>query len=109
MKEYLQHIIDVLAAYDFPTVLEAIRQLEWSEVAKSFYTWLIVLPLLTFLLWTKKFKALLCLISCVLFVVLVQRTIAPVGQTLALHDLFVFFGGAVALIGFNLYLIFIRE
>ncbi len=109
MQEHLKQIYDFLAAHDFPTLMEDMRQLEWSQITGNVYTWLITLPLLTFLVWTKKFKIIISLVTCGLFLLLVQRTLSPAGQTLAIHDLLVFLGGAVALIGINLYLLFIRE
>ncbi len=109
MQEYFKQIYDFMVAHDFPTLMESIRQLEWSHVAKNVYTWLIILPLLIFLLWRKKIKIIISLVSCVLFLLLIQKTLSPAEETLAIHDLLVFLGGAVALIGINLYLLFIRE
>ena len=109
MKKILDNIYDFLATHDFPTLLEAIKKLEWSQVARSPYTWLIVLPLLIYLLWTKKFKILTACASFFLFLVLIQRTLSPSGDTLSLHNLLMFLAGAVVLLGVNIYLIFIRQ
>ena len=109
MKELLNYIYDFLAVNDFPTLLESARKLEWSLIAKSVYTWLLVLPILTFLIWTKKYKILSALASFFLFLLLVQKTVSPAGDTLSLHDLSIFLGGAVVLVGFNIYLIFVRQ
>ena len=43
------------------------------------------------------------------FLVLIQKTISPASDTLSLHDLLIFLGGAVVLVGFNIYLIFVRQ
>ncbi len=109
MKALLRNIYDFLATYDFPTLLKAFDTLEWSQVARSVYTWLIALPILIFLLWTKKYKAIVAIASLFLFVLLIQRTFSPGGETLSLNDLFKFLGGAVALVGLNIYLIFVRQ
>jgi hypothetical protein len=109
VKQFLNSIYDFLAAHDFPTLLAAIRGLEWTQIARSFYTWLIILPLLTFLLWTKKFKILIAIGSFLLFLVLMQKYLSPAGDTLPLQDLLIFLAGAVALIGLNFYLLFVRE
>lgn len=109
MKGLLNSIYDFLAAHDFLTVVAAFRKLEWSQVAKSSYTWFIILPLLTYLLWTKKYKIITAIASFFLFLLLIQRTLSPSGETLSLPDLLIFLSGAVALIGLNLYLLFIRE
>jgi hypothetical protein len=109
VKQLFNSIYDFLAANDFPTLLEACRKLEWSQLARSAYTWLIVLPILIFLLWTKKFKILIAIASFFLFLLLLQKTMTHAGETLSLQDLLIFLSGAVALIGLNLYLLFIRE
>ncbi|MGA3117878.1 MAG: hypothetical protein ABSF90_26025 [Syntrophobacteraceae bacterium] len=109
MKQLFNSIYDFLAANDFPTLLEACRKLEWSQLARSAYTWLIVLPILIFLLWTKKFKILIAIASFFLFLLLLQKTMTHAGETLSLQDLLIFLSGAVALIGLNLYLFLVRE
>ena len=109
MKKVLNSIYDFLATHDFPTLLEAIRKLEWSQIVRSAYTWLIVLPLLIYLIWTRKYKTIAALTSFFLFLLLIQKTLSPTGDALSLHDLFIFLGGAVALVGFNIYLIFVRQ
>ena len=109
VREVLNHIYDFLAAHDFPAILGAIHELQWNQVARSAYTWLIVLPLLIYLLWTKKYKILTAAVSFFLFLVLIQRTLSPAGDTLPLRDLLIFLSGAVALVGLNLYLLFIRQ
>ena len=109
MKGLLSSIYDFLATHDFLTLLEAFRKLEWSQAAKSAYAWLIILPLLIYLLWTKKYKIITAIASFFLFLLLIQKTLSPAGETLSLPDLLTFLSGAVALIGLNLYLLFIRE
>jgi len=109
VKELLHHIYDFLVTHDFPTLLESSRKLEWSQVARSYYTWLVALPILIFLIWTKKFKIITAIASFILFLLLVQRTIAPAGDTLSLTDLFTFLGGAMALFGINIFFLFVRQ
>ena len=109
MKEILTRVYDFLAAHDFPMLLEAIRKLEWSQMAKSPFTWLIVMPVMVYLLWTKKFKTTTAIVSLWLFLLLVQKTLTPEGETLSLHNLLIFLSGAVALVGLNVYFLFIRQ
>ena len=109
MKEFLNHIHDFLAAHDFPSLLKDIHDLGWHQVATSAYTWLIVLPLLIYLLWTKKYKLIIAAASFFLFLVLIQHTLSPADETLSLHDLLIFLSGAVCLVGLNLYLLFVRQ
>jgi hypothetical protein len=109
VKGLMNRIHDFLAANDFLTLLEAMRKVEWSQIARSAYTWLIILPVLTYLLWTKKFKILIAIASFFLFLLLLQKTLSSPGETLSLQDLLIFVSGTVALIGLNLYLLFVRE
>ncbi len=109
MKEYLLRMYDFLAANDFPTLMESIRQLDWRVVLKSGYTWLIAAPILIFILWTKRFKILIAFASLAGFLLLLQYTLPPAGEKIPLNDLLVFIGGSMGLVGLNLYLLFIRE
>ncbi len=109
MKGLLNSIYDFLAANDFITLVEAFRKLEWSQMAKSAYTWLLILPLLIYLIWTKKYKIITAIASFFLFLLLIHKTLSPSAETLSLPDLLTFLLGTVALIGLNLYLLFLRE
>jgi hypothetical protein len=109
VKGLLNSIYDFLAANDFPTIINAFSKLEWSQMAKSAYTWFIILPLLTYLLWTKKYKIITSIASFFLFLLLIHKTLSSSGETLSLKDLLIFLSGTVALIGLNLYLLFLRE
>lgn len=109
MEKLFHHILDFLAAHDFPTLMDAIHKLEWTQVLRNPFTWLVGLPILVFLIWTKKIKTLVAVVSCFLFLLLIQKTFSGADGMLSLHDLFIFLGGAVALIGVNLYLILVRQ
>jgi hypothetical protein len=109
VKKILGYIYDFLAANDFSTVIAAFNKLDLSDIAKSVYTYMIILPILGFLLWTKRIKTIVALVSLFLFLLLIRNTISSTSETLSLHDLVTFLGGAVALIGVNLYFIFIRQ
>ncbi len=109
MSEFFQRIFEYLKANDFPTILESIRQLEWSVVSRSIYTWMIALPIIIFLVWRKKVKTIVFLATSILFILLLQTTLSPPGESLPLEDLLKFLGGAVVLLGVNFYMIFIRD
>lgn len=109
VKAVLQRIWDFLADNDFDSIVEASRKLDWSQIAKSPYTWLIIVPFLIFLLWTKKYKIIIAIASFCLFILLIQKTLSHPGPTLALDDLLIFLAGAIALIGLNIYMFFVRE
>ena len=109
MKDFLLRVWDFLKVHDFPTFMESIRQLDWSYVLKSPYTWLIGLPILLLLIWTKRFKLLVGIASFGGFLLLIQYTMPPAGDQIALSDLLVFLGGAAAIVAVNLYFLLIRE
>jgi hypothetical protein len=109
MKELLHRIYDFLAAHDFPTILESLRKIEWSQAARSPYLWLIALPIAICLIWTKKYKLITALVSFFLFLLLIQKTLTPASGTLPLDDLLIFLSGAVLLVGINFYLIFVKD
>jgi uncharacterized membrane protein len=109
MQNLFKPVIDFLAANDFPTLMESIRQLQWSDVLKSIYTWLIFIPPLTAIVWTKRFKFLLTLASLVIFVVLLQYTLPPPDKKIMLDDLVEFLGGTFVLVATNIYFLIIRE
>lgn len=105
----LTYIYNFLATHDFPTLLSDIHKLEWGHVAANVYTWLIILPVLIYLFWTKKYKLIAAIASLFLFLLLVQKTFAPGSQTISLHNLLIFLSGAIILVGLNIYLFFVRE
>jgi hypothetical protein len=107
--KYLDKIYNFLATNDFPTLLASMRELDWDRVLKSGYTWLVVLPVLGALIWTKSIKTIVALVSVFLFLLLVQHTLSPAKEALQLNDLLTFIGGAAALVGVNIYFSFIRQ
>ena len=109
MKEIPAQIYHFLTTNDLPTVLRQMRRLNLAAIAKSIYTWLVVAPICIYLLWTKKFKAIIALVSLCLFFLLIQMTLAKSGEHIDLHNILIFIAGTVALLAFNLYLFFVRE
>ena len=109
MKEIPVQIYHFLATNDLPTVLRTISRVNPAAVAKSIYTWLVVVPICIYLLWTKKFKAMIAVASLFLFLLLAQKTLTQSGDSVNLHDVLVFIAGTVALIALNLYLVLVRE
>jgi hypothetical protein len=109
MKEYWQKFCNFLSTNDFPTLLESIRKIKWGEFIKSPVAWLVILPIIIVLLWTKSFKIIGALASFAAFLLLLQYTLPPMGDKIPLHDLVIFCGGAFGLVFFNLYIFFIKE
>lgn len=89
--------------------MEAFRQLSWKDVTGSAYTWLIALPLLITLIWTKRFKLIIGVASFVVFLFLLQTALPPADGKVAIRDLLVFLGGTCGLLGINIYLFFVRD
>jgi hypothetical protein len=105
----LHRLLDFLASNDFPSLLESVRKLEWSQVIRSPFTWLVAGPIVIGLFWTKSYKILTATVSFFLFLLLIQKTLSPAGETLSLHDLLIFLSGTVALVGINFYFLFVRQ
>lgn len=109
MKDLLLRLYDWLAANDFPTLLETLRNLDWHYILRNFYTWLIVAPILMLTIVTKSYKILVAFTSFVLFLLLLQYTLPPMGEKIPLNDLLTFLGGSFVLVSVNLYFLFIKE
>ncbi len=109
MKEVWTHIHNFLVTQSIPTILREIQNGGLMVLAKSVYAWLVAGSIVIYLLWTRKFKAIIALASLVLFVLLIQKTLAQPGNQLDLTNVLLFIGGTTALIGFNLYLLFVRD
>ncbi len=109
LHEFFTSIYKFLAAQDIETISREAGKFSLATAAKSPYTWLIGAPILSYLLWTKKFKAIIAIVSFFLFVLLLQHTVLDTKGTISLDDMLRFIGGATALIGINLYLLFIRQ
>ena len=102
-------VCQFLASHDLPTVLRELHKVDLAVVAKNPYTWLVVIPIVISLLWKKKFKLIIALVSVFLFILLAQNTLTQSGNQVHLQDVLLFIGGTTALLGVNLYLLFIRE
>ncbi|MDR3566581.1 MAG: hypothetical protein P4L43_00990 [Syntrophobacteraceae bacterium] len=109
MKEVLTHIHNFMASQSLPTVLRELRSGKLDFLMKSAYTWLVVAAISMYLLWTRKFKAIIALASVFLFVLLAQKTLAQSGAPMDLRNVLTFVAGTAALVGLNLYLLFVRE
>lgn len=109
VKEYLLRIYDFFAVHDFPTLMESIRELNWGDIAGSIYTWLIAVPFLAFLAWTKRYKIIIAGISLGLLLLLLQRTLPPPGENIPLPDILLFIGGTFMLVVVNLYFLFMKD
>jgi hypothetical protein len=109
VKDYWDRFLKFLTAWDFPTILNAIRQLDPKEVIRNPIVWLVGLPILGLLIWKRRFRILLAMGSFVVFLFLAQATISPPGETMALKDILMFVGGTLGLLVLNLYFLFVSD
>jgi hypothetical protein len=109
VKKVLGHICNFLASHDLQSVIRQTSGIDLTAAAKSVYTWLVLVPICIYLLWTKKFKLMIFLASFFLFILLVQKTLTTSGGQVDLHNVLAFVGGTTALVALNLYLLFVRE
>ncbi|MGC9195828.1 MAG: hypothetical protein ACP5IL_10290 [Syntrophobacteraceae bacterium] len=109
LHEILTQIYQYMASHDIQTLSRQISNLDMATLATSIYTWVIGVPILICLLWTKKFKLIIAFATFCLFLVLLQKTIMNSGDKVNLQNVLSFVGGTTALIALNLYLFFIRQ
>lgn len=109
MKEFMHSVYNFFVTNDFPTLLEHLRGMEWNVILRSVYTWMIIVPFMGLLIWTKSVKTIVAIVSLGLFVVLLKTSLAPAGEAMPLHDLLMFMLGTFSLAAVNLYFLFIRQ
>ncbi len=109
LKNYWDGFVQFLTEYDSQKIMELLRSLDWNEIARSPIAWGLAISVVAYSLWKKQVRYLILGISLVLFVFLLQHTIPPAGENLSLSKLLTFLGGCVALMGVNVYFMFIRE
>ena len=109
MSEYWNALTDFITKNDFRAVMEKAQHFDWAVILKSFYFWLITLPILGYLLKTRKWRILIFMVTFGLFLVLVKNVIPPPGQAIPLHSVLVFIGGALGLVVINIYFLFMRD
>jgi hypothetical protein len=108
VKKLWEAFINFLITYDSHKISQLFDKLKWEEVLTNPYVWLIGLPSLGYMLWKKRFKTLILLLSLAAFVYLIKATFPPSGETVPLDKLLKFIGGTVALCVLNLYLLVVR-
>jgi hypothetical protein len=109
LKELWSRIADFFIKNDFVSLMEMLRKLEWNVVLRSFYFWAVAVPLLIYIIMTKKIRLMVLGVSIGLFIVLLQKVLPTPGASMPLHDLLVFIGGTFGLVVVNLYFLFMRD
>ena len=109
LEQYWKSFVDFLAEYKTEKISSVIRNLDWQELIRSPIVWVVTLSILGLIVWKQQFKLLILMASAVAFVVLLQFTMPPAGQSIQLTSLLQFAGGTMALLGINVYFLIIRN
>jgi hypothetical protein len=107
-KKLWEAFINFLITYDSHRISQLFDEMKWGEVISNPYLWLIGLLSLGYMLWKKRFKTIILLLSLAAFLYLIKVTFPPSGVSVPLDKLLKFIGGTVALCVLNLYLLFVR-
>jgi hypothetical protein len=101
--------VQFLKEYDSNKIAAVLREIDWAALARSPAAWIVGVPLVLLMIWKKQVKLMVLGISMVLFMALLQHTLAAPGESMSLEKLVQFIGGAIALAGVNLYFFFMRQ
>jgi hypothetical protein len=107
-KKLWEAFINFLITYDSHKISQMLDEMKWEEVLTNPYLWLIGLLSLGCMLWKKRFKTIILLLSLAAFLYLIKVTFPHSGASVPLDKLLKFIGGTVALCIVNLYLLFVR-
>ena len=103
LKAIWTGFVNFLIEFNMEKVTERLRDLDWLKLLANPWVWLVVVVFLGAVLLKRAFKTLLFTVSLVLFAMLLQHTLPPPGESLALRSLLEFVGGTLALAVVNLY------
>lgn len=109
ITDYWKSFVEFLSVYKTEKISEVIRSLDWQEVIRNPVVWVVTLSLLGVVVWKRQFKILVLVASVVVFVVLLQFTLPPAGQSIPLESLLKFVGGTMLLLAVNVYFLIIRN
>lgn len=109
MKEIWDSFLKMLTEYNMGRVLDLLRQVNWYDMLVSPWAWIVAIPFLVLVLWKRQLRLLVLGVSFALFVWLLQNSLPAAGQPMPLSQLLEFIAGTGALVGVNLYFLFIRE
>lgn len=109
LTAFWEGFVHFLKEYDSNKIAAVLREIDWAALAGNPAAWIVGVPLILLMIWKKQVKLMVLGISMVLFMVLLQHTLAPPGESMSLEKLVQFIGGAIALAGVNLYFLFMRQ
>jgi len=108
LESMWENFISFLAEYDSRKITELSRELDWQEALHSPFLWLVGFPLVSYLIWKRRFHTLLLIFSLVAFVALLLNVLPTAGEPIPLSDIVLFISGSIALVVVNLYFFFVR-
>jgi len=109
IKTAWQEFVRFLSEYDLTKILDMIARVDWQKVLLSPFTWLVLIPVLGYLILRRHFRILLVSASVGVFLFFVQTRIPPAGEAIPISKLMEFLGVAVLIIAINLYFLFLRD
>ncbi len=109
MKEYWRTFIEFLKKYDMTTLAQTLQEVDWTGIYRHPVFWIGITLFLGWVVWKKAFRSLLLALSLVAFVVLLNYTLPPAGETLTFEKLLPFAGGCLGLLAINVYFFVIRN
>ena len=98
-----------LTEYDIQKISEVVRQLDWREQLSNPVVWVVGIAIVVLTIWKRKISLLIMAGSFVLFMLLLQNTLPPPGQSIPLNKVLEFLGGSVLLLAVNVYFLILRE
>jgi hypothetical protein len=105
-----EQIKNFVLEYDLQKLMELLRNVDWRKTLSTPEVWFVGVPVLGLLVWKRKFRLMLFLVSVVAFTFLIPLTLpAKTGDSIPLEKLLMFLGGSLALVLINLYFIFVRR
>ncbi len=109
LKEIWNGFVSFLKEHDVAYFLDALRGLDWQELLTNPVFWVVALSFSGFMIWKKQLKMFVLLVSMAAFVMLLQVTLPPAGESMDLSSILEFIGGSAILAIINLYFFLIRQ
>jgi hypothetical protein len=104
-----QRVVNFLAEHDIHKIGSMIHQIDWQEQLLNPELYLVSLPLMTLLLWKRKFRLILAMFSLGLFIYLLPFVLPQGNDYVPLRKLVIFAVVTLVLVVINLYFLLIRR
>ncbi len=109
MKEIWNGFVSFLKEHDAAYLLSTLRGLDWQALLTNPLFWVVTLSVSGVMIWKKQLKLLILICSFAIFVVLLQVTLPPAGESMDMSGLLQFIGGSAILVIVNLYFFLVRQ